>query len=69
MGNDLHVSGSPNAFISVENDTLTCSSSGYPLPTVLWYTCPGPQDTYVPNTLTVKSVTNAPYRLQSPTTS
>lgn len=41
-------SGSPSTIITVENNTLTCSTSGYPLPTVLLYTCPGTQDTYVP---------------------
>uniref|UniRef100_A0AAQ5ZNN5 receptor protein-tyrosine kinase n=1 Tax=Amphiprion ocellaris TaxID=80972 RepID=A0AAQ5ZNN5_AMPOC len=38
-------SGSPTVAISVENTTLTCSSSGYPLPTILWLTCPGVQPT------------------------
>lgn len=42
------LSGSPSTIITVENNTLTCSTSGYPLPTVLLYTCPGIQDTYVP---------------------
>ncbi|XP_028450580.1 macrophage colony-stimulating factor 1 receptor 2 [Perca flavescens] len=42
---DLRVYRSPSVDISQENNTLTCSSSGYPLPTILWYTCPGVQDT------------------------
>ncbi|XP_044078450.1 macrophage colony-stimulating factor 1 receptor 2 isoform X2 [Siniperca chuatsi] len=42
---DLRIYRAPSAVISVENDTLTCSSFGYPLPTILWYTCPGVQDT------------------------
>ncbi|XP_070772936.1 macrophage colony-stimulating factor 1 receptor 2 [Enoplosus armatus] len=42
---DLRIYRSPSAIVSLENDTLTCSSSGYPLPTILWYMCPGVQDT------------------------
>uniref|UniRef100_A0A3Q3WWH0 receptor protein-tyrosine kinase n=1 Tax=Mola mola TaxID=94237 RepID=A0A3Q3WWH0_MOLML len=42
---DLRIYRPPNAVISVKNNTLTCSSYGYPLPTILWYTCPGVQDT------------------------
>ncbi|KAM9348481.1 macrophage colony-stimulating factor 1 receptor 2 [Symphorus nematophorus] len=42
---DLRIYRSPSADVHVENDTLTCSSSGYPLPTILWYICPGVQDT------------------------
>uniref|UniRef100_A0A4W6E6W1 receptor protein-tyrosine kinase n=1 Tax=Lates calcarifer TaxID=8187 RepID=A0A4W6E6W1_LATCA len=42
---DLRIYRSPSAVVSLQNDTLTCSSSGYPLPTILWYTCPGVQDT------------------------
>nr|XP_046266474.1 macrophage colony-stimulating factor 1 receptor 2 [Scatophagus argus] len=42
---DLRIYRSPTAIISEENDTLSCSSSGYPLPTILWYTCPGLHDT------------------------
>lgn len=41
-------SGSPSAFITVNKSTLTCSAFGYTPPTVLLYTCPGLQDTYVP---------------------
>lgn len=51
--NKMYLSGTPSSVISLENETLTCSSSGYPLPTILWYTCPGVQDTYVPTRLTV----------------
>lgn len=46
-------SGSPSAVVRMENNTLTCSSTGYPRPTILWYTCPGIHDTYVPIRLTV----------------
>ncbi|XP_075888214.1 macrophage colony-stimulating factor 1 receptor 2 [Nelusetta ayraudi] len=42
---DLRIYRSPSTIITVENNTLTCSTSGYPLPTVLLYTCPGIQDT------------------------
>ncbi|XP_037323625.2 macrophage colony-stimulating factor 1 receptor 2 isoform X2 [Pungitius pungitius] len=42
---DLRIYNSPEAVVSLENDTLTCSSSGYPLPTILWFTCPGLKDT------------------------
>ncbi|XP_039633778.1 macrophage colony-stimulating factor 1 receptor 2-like [Perca fluviatilis] len=42
---NLRVYRSPSVDISQENNTLTCSSSGYPLPTIFWYTCPGVQDT------------------------
>ncbi|KAF0022906.1 hypothetical protein F2P81_024887 [Scophthalmus maximus] len=42
---DLRIYSSPSAEVSLQNDTLTCSSSGYPLPTILWYSCPGVQDT------------------------
>ncbi|XP_053703763.1 macrophage colony-stimulating factor 1 receptor 2 isoform X1 [Synchiropus splendidus] len=42
---DLRIYRSPKADITVENDTLTCSSFGYPSPTVLWFTCPGVQET------------------------
>lgn len=42
---DLRIYRSPSAVISLENDTLICSSSAYPLPTVLWYSCPGVQTT------------------------
>uniref|UniRef100_A0A3Q1IJ69 receptor protein-tyrosine kinase n=1 Tax=Anabas testudineus TaxID=64144 RepID=A0A3Q1IJ69_ANATE len=44
---DLRIYRSPSAAITLKNDTLTCSSSGYPPPTILFYTCPGVQDTYV----------------------
>ncbi|XP_071362235.1 macrophage colony-stimulating factor 1 receptor 2 isoform X2 [Trachinotus anak] len=42
---DLRIYRPPIAVVSLQNDTLTCSSSGYPLPTILWYNCPGIQDT------------------------
>ncbi|XP_053296784.1 macrophage colony-stimulating factor 1 receptor 2 [Pleuronectes platessa] len=42
---DLRIYRSPSAQVSLQNDTLTCSSVGYPLPTILWYTCPGVRDT------------------------
>ncbi|TNM84402.1 hypothetical protein fugu_008580 [Takifugu bimaculatus] len=38
---DLRIYRSPSAIISVEKNTLTCSSSGYPVPTIAWYSCPG----------------------------
>ncbi|XP_042070960.1 macrophage colony-stimulating factor 1 receptor 2 isoform X3 [Haplochromis burtoni] len=40
---DLKVYRFPTTDITLENSTLTCSSSGYPLPTILWFTCPGIQ--------------------------
>ncbi|KAM3869023.1 macrophage colony-stimulating factor 1 receptor 2 [Diretmus argenteus] len=42
---DLRVYRSPSAAVKLRNGTLTCSSSGYPLPTILWYICPGVMDT------------------------
>ncbi|XP_045895469.1 macrophage colony-stimulating factor 1 receptor 2 [Micropterus dolomieu] len=42
---DLRIYRSPSAAVRLENNTLTCSSSGYPLPTILWYTCPRVLDT------------------------
>ncbi|XP_020510956.2 macrophage colony-stimulating factor 1 receptor 2 [Labrus bergylta] len=42
---DLQVYRSPSVAVRLENDSVTCSSSGYPLPTILWYSCPGVQDT------------------------
>ncbi|XP_058483909.1 macrophage colony-stimulating factor 1 receptor 2 isoform X2 [Solea solea] len=42
---DLRIYRSPHAVVSRQNNTLTCSSSGYPPPTVLWLACPGAQDT------------------------
>ncbi|XP_067465187.1 macrophage colony-stimulating factor 1 receptor 2 [Thunnus thynnus] len=42
---DLRVFRSPSVRITLENNTLTCRSSGYPLPTILWYTCTGVKDT------------------------
>ncbi|KAM4619751.1 macrophage colony-stimulating factor 1 receptor 2 [Polymixia lowei] len=42
----LRVHRSPSVEIKLtENRTLTCSSSGYPLPTILWYICPGTTQT------------------------
>uniref|UniRef100_A0A3Q1GQ01 receptor protein-tyrosine kinase n=1 Tax=Acanthochromis polyacanthus TaxID=80966 RepID=A0A3Q1GQ01_9TELE len=43
---DLRIYRSPTVAISVENATLTCSSSGYPLPKILWLICPGIRPTY-----------------------
>lgn len=60
----MYSSGSPNAIISVENNTLICSSSGYPRPEVVWYTCPGVQETYVPRLKAINAV-GALYRQQS----
>uniref|UniRef100_A0A3B4F1R3 receptor protein-tyrosine kinase n=1 Tax=Pundamilia nyererei TaxID=303518 RepID=A0A3B4F1R3_9CICH len=40
---DLKVYRFPTTDITLENSTLTCNSSGYPLPTILWFTCPGIQ--------------------------
>ncbi|XP_067348091.1 macrophage colony-stimulating factor 1 receptor 2 isoform X2 [Channa argus] len=42
---DLRIYRSPSAVITMKNDTLTCTSSGYPSPTIFWSTCPGVQDT------------------------
>ncbi|XP_059208014.1 macrophage colony-stimulating factor 1 receptor 2-like [Centropristis striata] len=42
---DLRIYRSPSVEVSQENDTLTCSSSGYPRPSVVWLTCAGLQDT------------------------
>uniref|UniRef100_A0A665TAB3 receptor protein-tyrosine kinase n=1 Tax=Echeneis naucrates TaxID=173247 RepID=A0A665TAB3_ECHNA len=42
---DLRIYGSTTAKVSWQNDTLICTSSGYPPPTILWYICPGVQDT------------------------
>ncbi|XP_037604917.1 macrophage colony-stimulating factor 1 receptor 2-like isoform X1 [Sebastes umbrosus] len=42
---DLRVYRSPSVVVRLENDTLTCSSSGYPLPTILWNSCPGVRET------------------------
>ncbi|XP_040005679.1 macrophage colony-stimulating factor 1 receptor 2 isoform X2 [Xiphias gladius] len=42
---DLRIYRSPSAVVSLQNNTLICSSPGYPLPTILWYICPGVQDT------------------------
>ncbi|XP_008303175.1 macrophage colony-stimulating factor 1 receptor 2-like [Stegastes partitus] len=44
---DLRIYRSPTVAITLENNTLTCSSSGYPLPTILWLTCPGVRNTCV----------------------
>ncbi|XP_072230619.1 macrophage colony-stimulating factor 1 receptor 2-like [Leuresthes tenuis] len=40
---DLRIFHPPSATITRHNTTLTCSSSGYPPPSVLWFTCPGVQ--------------------------
>ncbi|XP_070712121.1 macrophage colony-stimulating factor 1 receptor 2 [Pempheris klunzingeri] len=42
---DLRIYSPPSSVVRLKNDSLTCSSSGYPLPTILWYTCPGVQHT------------------------
>ncbi|KAI3374081.1 hypothetical protein L3Q82_022647, partial [Scortum barcoo] len=42
---DLRIYRSPSAVVTLEGDTLACNSSGYPLPIILWYTCPGVQNT------------------------
>uniref|UniRef100_A0A3B4VMX9 receptor protein-tyrosine kinase n=1 Tax=Seriola dumerili TaxID=41447 RepID=A0A3B4VMX9_SERDU len=42
---DLRIFRSPSVEVILQNDTLTCISSGYPRPTILWYTCAGVQDT------------------------
>ncbi|XP_074528112.1 macrophage colony-stimulating factor 1 receptor 2 [Halichoeres trimaculatus] len=42
---DLQIYNSPSIIVHLENESLTCSSSGYPLPTIVWYTCPGLHDT------------------------
>ncbi|XP_041807711.1 macrophage colony-stimulating factor 1 receptor 2 [Chelmon rostratus] len=42
---DLRIYSSPSAVVSMENDSLMCSSSGYPLPALVWYTCPGVKGT------------------------
>uniref|UniRef100_A0A1A7XYV4 Platelet-derived growth factor receptor-like protein n=1 Tax=Iconisemion striatum TaxID=60296 RepID=A0A1A7XYV4_9TELE len=36
---DLRIYRSPTAAVSQQNDSLTCSSSGHPPPTVYWLTC------------------------------
>ncbi|XP_061595246.1 macrophage colony-stimulating factor 1 receptor 2 [Cololabis saira] len=41
---DLQIFWSPSVAISKTNDSVSCSSSGYPLPKILWLTCPGVQD-------------------------
>nr|XP_057943621.1 uncharacterized protein csf1rb isoform X2 [Doryrhamphus excisus] len=38
---DLRILRAPSSLITVQNDTLTCSSSGFPPPTILWVTCSG----------------------------
>ncbi|XP_077402898.1 macrophage colony-stimulating factor 1 receptor 2 isoform X2 [Vanacampus margaritifer] len=42
---DLRVLRAPSGVITVENDTLTCSGSGFPPPTILWSRCSGLVDT------------------------
>lgn len=59
----FNIVGSPSAIISVEKNMLTCSSSGYPVPTITWYSCPGILKTYAlywPSHFT----DSAPYRLE-----
>uniref|UniRef100_A0A673BT80 receptor protein-tyrosine kinase n=1 Tax=Sphaeramia orbicularis TaxID=375764 RepID=A0A673BT80_9TELE len=43
---NLKIHYRPSAKITLENNTLTCQSFGYPLPTIQWFTCPGQQDRY-----------------------
>ncbi|XP_054610525.1 macrophage colony-stimulating factor 1 receptor 2 [Dunckerocampus dactyliophorus] len=38
---DLRILRAPSSLITVDNNTLTCSSSGFPPPTILWVTCSG----------------------------
>ncbi|XP_077360529.1 macrophage colony-stimulating factor 1 receptor 2 [Festucalex cinctus] len=38
---DLRVLRAPSGIITVENDTLICSGSGFPPPTILWSRCNG----------------------------
>lgn len=45
--NSFVILGFPTTDITLEKSTLTCNSSGYPLPTILWFTCPGIQPSYV----------------------
>uniref|UniRef100_A0A673BWM4 receptor protein-tyrosine kinase n=1 Tax=Sphaeramia orbicularis TaxID=375764 RepID=A0A673BWM4_9TELE len=45
---NLKIHYRPSAKITLENNTLTCQSFGYPLPTIQWFTCPGQQDRYKP---------------------
>ncbi|XP_028322117.1 macrophage colony-stimulating factor 1 receptor 2 [Gouania willdenowi] len=42
---DLRIYRSPSVSITLDNNTLTCISSGFPPPTVLWFHCPGLQHT------------------------
>uniref|UniRef100_A0A3Q2YRP7 receptor protein-tyrosine kinase n=1 Tax=Hippocampus comes TaxID=109280 RepID=A0A3Q2YRP7_HIPCM len=39
--------GAPRGVITMENDTLTCSGSGFPPPALLWSQCSGLVETYV----------------------
>ncbi|KAM9497420.1 macrophage colony-stimulating factor 1 receptor 1-like isoform 2-T2 [Salvelinus alpinus] len=42
----LQVVEKPSAMVRLKNvTTLTCTTSGYPAPTILWYQCPGIQNT------------------------
>ncbi|XP_034033446.1 macrophage colony-stimulating factor 1 receptor 2 [Thalassophryne amazonica] len=42
---DLQIYRKPSVDLTRANHTLTCTSSGYPLPTILWYICPGVRET------------------------
>uniref|UniRef100_A0A8C7K2K6 receptor protein-tyrosine kinase n=1 Tax=Oncorhynchus kisutch TaxID=8019 RepID=A0A8C7K2K6_ONCKI len=43
---NVQVYQKPSAKVRLKNvTTLTCTSSGYPAPTILWYQCPGIQNT------------------------
>uniref|UniRef100_A0A8C7JN12 receptor protein-tyrosine kinase n=1 Tax=Oncorhynchus kisutch TaxID=8019 RepID=A0A8C7JN12_ONCKI len=44
---NVQVYQKPSAKVRLKNvTTLTCTSSGYPAPTILWYQCPGIQNTF-----------------------
>uniref|UniRef100_A0A8C7K214 receptor protein-tyrosine kinase n=1 Tax=Oncorhynchus kisutch TaxID=8019 RepID=A0A8C7K214_ONCKI len=51
---NVQVYQKPSAKVRLKNvTTLTCTSSGYPAPTILWYQCPGIQNTAVLTLLTM----------------
>ncbi|XP_029029920.1 macrophage colony-stimulating factor 1 receptor 2 [Betta splendens] len=43
---DLRIYRSPSVVITQKHNTVTCSTSGYPLPTILFYICRGIQEKY-----------------------
>uniref|UniRef100_A0A3P8ZB02 receptor protein-tyrosine kinase n=1 Tax=Esox lucius TaxID=8010 RepID=A0A3P8ZB02_ESOLU len=52
---NVQVSQKPSTMLIRKNaSTLTCTSSGYPAPTILWYQCPGIQNTCDGNNETIK---------------